>query len=169
MSLRLILTRHAKSSWNDPLLDDVDRTLNKRGQADAQRIGYWLASKGYHPKQALVSAARRTQETWSVIQSTANFDTTDSTADQGLYLASSDRIMQKLRQANADTVILIAHNPGIGDFAARFAKAAPSHPDFARYPTCATTVFDVAAYKWADVRFGTNTVLDFYIPRDLHD
>mgnify|MGYP005991337815 CR=1 FL=1 len=169
MGLRLILTRHAKSSWDDPLLDDIDRGLNARGQRDAQRVGHWLSTKGYLPAQAMISAARRTQETWSRIQSVAGIGNTEFTLHQGLYLASSDRILQQLRNAQADTVILIAHNPGIGDFAARFASAPPAHVDFARYPTCATTVFDVAAENWSQVLFGANTVVDFCIPRDLTD
>ncbi|MBU2935118.1 MULTISPECIES: SixA phosphatase family protein [Pacificibacter] len=169
MGLRLILTRHAKSSWDDPLLDDIERTLNTRGQRDADRVGLWLSAKGYHPDQAMISVARRTQETWSRIQETASTGDMECLFHQGLYLASSDRILQQLRSATAKTVILIAHNPGIGDFAARFASRLPPHPDFARYPTCATTVFDVAADSWSHIRFGQNTVLDFCIPRDLSD
>lgn len=169
MGLRLILTRHAKSSWDNPLLDDIDRSLNTRGQRDSDRVGHWLSAKGYRPAQAVVSAARRTQETWSRIQDAALLGGTECSLHEGLYLASSDRILQQLHGARGQTVILIAHNPGIGDFAARFAATPPAHADFARYPTCATTVFDVAADSWSQVRFGENTVLDFCIPRDLTD
>lgn len=169
MGLQLILTRHAKSSWDDPLLEDVDRSLNTRGQRDAQRIGLWLSAGGYHPDQALVSAARRTQETWSLISKAAPFSETECAIQQGLYLASCDCILRHLRKATAQTVILIAHNPGIGDFATRFAQSPAPHPDFARYPTCATTVFDVAADNWSEAQFGVNTVLDFCVPRDLQD
>ena len=46
---RLILTRHAKSSWDDPLTPDHDRPLNERGKAAAADLGTWLASRGYAP------------------------------------------------------------------------------------------------------------------------
>ena len=46
---RLILTRHAKSSWDDPLTPDHDRPLNERGKAAAADLGVWLASRGYVP------------------------------------------------------------------------------------------------------------------------
>ena len=49
MTLRLILTRHAKSSWDDPLMSDHDRPLNERGKAAAADLGNWLASRGYVP------------------------------------------------------------------------------------------------------------------------
>lgn len=169
MSLRLILTRHAKSSWDDPLLDDIDRSLNARGQRDAQQMGRWLGAGGYHPDQALVSAARRTQETWSLISKAAPVSETESTIHQGLYLASCDCILRHLHKASARTVVLVAHNPGIGEFASQFAQHPAPHPDFARYPTCATTVFDVAADDWSKVRFGVNKVVDFCVPRDLQD
>ena len=51
MTLRLILTRHAKSSWDDPLMSDHDRPLNERGKAAAADLGNWLASRGYVPEE----------------------------------------------------------------------------------------------------------------------
>jgi phosphohistidine phosphatase len=63
MTLRLILSRHAKSGWDDPDLSDHDRPLNARGRGDAPKVGAWLRAKGYLPDAALVSSARRTQET----------------------------------------------------------------------------------------------------------
>jgi phosphohistidine phosphatase len=167
MGLHLILARHAKSSWGDPLLEDIDRDLNTRGTNDAILIGQWLAANGYCPDEALVSAACRTQQTWSLIKTTATLDTTKVAIYDGLYLASSDQILHHIRQATGNTVLVIAHNPGIGDFATRFAKVTATHSDFARYPTCATTVFDVKASSWSDVKFGENPILDFCVPREL--
>ena len=46
---RLILTRHAKSAWDDPSMDDHDRPLNDRGRRSARALGDWLASRGYDP------------------------------------------------------------------------------------------------------------------------
>ena len=46
---RLILTRHAKSSWDDPLTPDHDRPLNDRGKAAAADLGQWFASRDYIP------------------------------------------------------------------------------------------------------------------------
>ena len=64
---RLILTRHAKSSWEDPLTPDHDRPLNERGRAAAADLGQWLASRGYVPGQVLCSDALRTRKTWAGI------------------------------------------------------------------------------------------------------
>ena len=67
MTLRLILTRHAKSSWASPTMDDHARPLNRRGESSAKAIGAWLAAQGYVPELALVSSATRTRETWALI------------------------------------------------------------------------------------------------------
>ena len=37
---RLILTRHAKSDWARPDLDDHDRPINGRGKRAARELGY---------------------------------------------------------------------------------------------------------------------------------
>ena len=161
MSLRLILTRHAKSSWdhNGP---DHDRPLNERGRNDAPRIGKWLRDHDYVPDQIQCSSAARAVETCARI----GFDTVPDTIAR-LYLASPDTMLKQLQQAQGQTVLMIAHNPGIADFAAQLATTPPTHDGFFRYPTCATTLFDFDITTWADLRFGNGTVLDFMVPRDL--
>ena len=62
---RLILTRHAKSSWDDPMTPDHDRPLNERGKAAAADLGQWLASRDYVPEEVLCSDALRTRKTFS--------------------------------------------------------------------------------------------------------
>lgn len=62
---RLILMRHAKSSWADPGQPDHDRPLNDRGIDAAARVGKWLRARGYRPDQALVSTVARAQQTWA--------------------------------------------------------------------------------------------------------
>jgi phosphohistidine phosphatase len=64
---RLILTRHAKSAWDDPAMADHDRPLNERGKAAAADLGQWLASRDYIPQEVLCSDAERTRKTWSGI------------------------------------------------------------------------------------------------------
>ena len=42
----LLLLRHAKSSWKDGSMADHDRGLNRRGEADAPRMGTYLRDQG---------------------------------------------------------------------------------------------------------------------------
>ncbi len=166
MTLRLILTRHAKSSWGQPGLGDHERPLNARGRNAAAAIGGWLTTQGYLPGQALVSSATRTQETWERIA--ARMPSAPS-ADilPRLYLAEPEDMLAALQKAQAPVVILIAHNPGSAWLAQGLANTPPAHPDFARYPTAATAILDFDAESWSDVTWGTGQVVDFTVPRDL--
>lgn len=163
---RLILTRHAKSSWDDPLTPDHDRPLNERGKAAAADLGQWLASRGYVPDEVLVSDALRTRKTWSGI-APALPGTPVLELKPALYHAGPDVMLAVLRHAQAPVVMMIGHNPGIGEFAARIVAQPPKTPDFARYPTGATLVVDFSVDSWADLQWGTGVVDDFIVPKEL--
>jgi len=166
MTKRLILTRHAKSNWDDPKVADHDRPLNERGKAAAADLGEWLASRGYIPDEVLCSDALRTRKTWSGI-APALPGTVIVQLKPTLYHASADVMLAVLRHAGADTVMIIGHNPGIAEFAARLVTRPPLNPEFARYPTGATLVAEFAIDSWADAAYGTAAPLDFIVPREL--
>ena len=67
MVRRLILMRHAKSSWADDDAADIDRVLNCRGRKSCKAVGRWLRDEGQIPDQVLCSSAARTRETWDRI------------------------------------------------------------------------------------------------------
>ena len=166
MTLTLILTRHAKSSWGDPELDDFDRTLNERGRRSADAIGAWLTSQGHLPDLVLVSGARRTVETWS--RMAHHFpDTASMASNPALYLASAQTMLGVLRTQTAPTCMMIAHNPGIADFANRITAAPHAHPRFHDYPTGATALITFEASDWSKVDWDTGNATDFTVPRDL--
>lgn len=166
MTKRLILTRHAKSSWDDPLTPDHDRPLNERGKRAATDLGQWLASRGYVPTEVLCSDALRTRETHAGIHA-ALPGAAPATLKPTLYQAGPDVMLAVLRHATADVVMMVGHNPGISEFAARLVTRAPANADFARYPTGATLVLDFPVDQWSDVTFGTGATLDFMIPREV--
>lgn len=166
MILRLILTRHAKSNWDDPLLDDFDRPLNGRGRASATAIGGWLGANGYVPDQALVSAAARTRETWARIGAELP-DTPEPKFSHKLYLASPESLFGAAKKASGKVVMLIAHNPGSAYLAEGLAAHPPQDSRFFRYPTAATTIFDFDCDSWGDISWQSGKVVDFVVPRDL--
>ncbi len=163
---RLILTRHAKSSWDDPLMPDHDRPLNERGKAAAADMGQWLASRGYVPGEVLCSDALRTRKTWSGI-APALPGTPVLELKPALYHAGPDVMLAVLRHATADTVMMIGHNPGIAEFAAKLVARPPQNPEFARYPTGATLVADFAIDSWEQLGWGSGVADDFIIPREI--
>jgi phosphohistidine phosphatase len=163
---RLILTRHAKSSWDDPLMADHDRPLNERGKMAAADLGDWLASRGYVPDEVFCSDALRTRKTWSGL-APALPGTPILTLKPALYHAGADVMLAVLRHATSDTVMMIGHNPGIAEFAARLVARPPLNPEFGRYPTGATLVADFEIADWSALDWHLGTTVDFVIPREL--
>ncbi len=159
---RLVLMRHAKSSWGDPGLDDHDRPLNKRGKAAADALGDWLRAQTIVVDQALLSSSVRTVETLQRLRIDCDRQVLDR-----LYLAGPDEMLKRLRRATGQTVLLLAHNPGIAWFARDLMQAAPDHPRFADYPTGATLVARFDIDDWSRLELGTGTLDAFVVPRDL--
>lgn len=166
MSLTLILMRHAKSAWDDPAQEDFDRPLNARGRTSAIALGPWLTEKGYLPDEVIVSGARRTVETWS--RMAHGFPaTTSMSSNPALYLASADTILGAVKAASLPTIMVIGHNPGIGQFARQIVKEPSSHDKFAQYPTGATSVITFTGSGWQDIDWGKGTLAEFVVPREL--
>lgn len=161
---RLILTRHAKSDWDDPMMDDHARPLNARGRRAALELGEWLHSRGYEPDEVLCSTATRTRETWARIAATPLEVTPTVNFVDALYQAGPDVMLKVLQKSVGDFVMIVGHNPGIAGFAAMLPAQVPADPDFRRYPTAATLVLDFEAASWGGVKMGTGSVLDFFVP-----
>ena len=166
MTKRLILIRHAKSSWDDAQLPDHERPLNPRGKRAAADLGQWLASRSYLPDEVIASDARRTQETWAGL-APALPDAPAPRLTDKLYNAGPDVMLAVLRHASGDTVLMLGHNPGIAEFAHRLVARAPLDPAFQRYPTGATLVVEFETDDWADAAPGAGVTLDFVVPREL--
>ncbi|MFN4058443.1 MAG: SixA phosphatase family protein [Roseinatronobacter sp.] len=168
MTLRLILTRHAKSDWDNPLDTDHQRPLSARGQRAAPAMGAWLAARGHVPGEALVSDATRTRETWALLAPAFGAEI-PVRFERNLYLAGPDMLRRVLRTAQAPVVMLIAHNPGIGELAQALVPRPLDHPAFLRYPTAATLIVEFDIPNWADLTQRATRILDFIVPRDLPD
>ncbi|PHS04170.1 MAG: histidine phosphatase [Blastopirellula sp.] len=109
---RLILMRHAKSSWKDGL-SDHQRTLNKRGRKNAPLIANELIQLDWEPDLVLSSDASRTRETWELMSE--QFTQSPKTIFlNSLYLAGIRDIRDAIAQADDQysTIMLIGHNPG---------------------------------------------------------
>jgi phosphohistidine phosphatase len=163
---RLILMRHAKSNWAEPGQRDHDRPLNKRGKRGAAAIGAWLKAKGHLPGHALVSNARRTQETWAGVVKVIGPAPTAYVPE--LYGAGEEAILVVLRAApDVETLLVLGHQPGIGACAARLLAGPSADADFAKFPTGATAVIDFEVEDWKDAGWGGGALADFVVPRSL--
>lgn len=169
---QLLLLRHAKSRWDDPGLSDHDRPLDSEGQADAHAMGGAIQELGLKPDLVLVSSARRTRETLERIEPLSGQPRIEKTGD--LYLANPRQILDLLAEtaAEAESVLVIAHNPGLHDLAMSLlgAQAAslgqPLGQRLARgFPTAALAEFSLAG-NWRSLPNGAR-LIRFLTPHDL--
>lgn len=162
MTKRLILMRHAKSDWDDPLLEDIDRPLNARGRDSAAALGKWLAQHGFLPDEVVSSSAVRTRETLERLALK-----TDASFKPELYLAAAGTMLGVLKGCEGDSVLMVGHNPGIADLAEALLGVTPDHSRFLDYPTGATLVCDLPIQNWAEAVPRSAQFVDFVVPRDL--
>tara|TARA_B100000925_G_scaffold281851_1_gene254066 strand:- start:3847 stop:4308 length:462 start_codon:yes stop_codon:yes gene_type:complete len=111
MHTRLIVMRHAKSSWSDASLEDHDRPLNKRGRRDAPRIAQELHDREWIPDRIRVSTSKRTLETLELMEAISDNSTID--VEPSLYLSNLSTLLQAVEEAEeGKTTMILSHNPG---------------------------------------------------------
>ena len=136
--------------------------------AELQTLRASLVDRGEDPDllpdQVLTSSALRTRETLMRLALPQDIPVH---ATRDLYLASADQIMDHLRKVQAQTVLILGHNPGIGNCAATLLATPVEHPKFRQYPSGATLVatFDIA--DWSDARWQNANARHFVVPREL--
>ena len=164
---RLLLLRHAKSSWDDPSLADHDRPLAARGHEAAQRMTEHLRSSAPPVDLVLCSSALRTTETLQHVGSA--FGDAETVVEDGLYGATADDLLDRLRRIpeEAAGVALIGHNPGVQDLAIELAEGGDDVERMrTKFPTGALAIL-VFDGPWAGLRQGGGRLVGFVTPKDL--
>lgn len=145
---RWLLMRHAKSDWNQGL-PDRERRLAPRGEADAPRMGQWILDQGIVPEVALVSPARRAQQTYQLAASTWPTAPETHTVD-ALYGGHTGDYLDALESVDRDA-ILVAHDPTMTDLVRHLAPDAPRTESGKTMPTGSVAVFEdrnLVALQW---------------------
>lgn len=168
----LLLLRHAKSSWRDPGQSDHERPLNGRGRDAADAMAARMLDQGLVPDLALVSTARRTQETWRRLCD-AWGRTPEAKVLRSLYLAPPSRLLAALCRAPAEgrRLLLLGHNPGIEHLAEGLAGPGSDGAALSRlrtkYPTAGLAVFRCDLEDWSALAAERCRLTGFQTPRAL--
>jgi phosphohistidine phosphatase len=111
------LLRHAKSSWNNPGLDDHDRPLNKRGRQTAKAIAGYFRRAKIAPDVVICSTAVRARQTLDPIAKARK--PPKVVIERGIYEGAQQTIWEQLWSLpkSAKCVLLIGHNPSLHDLA----------------------------------------------------
>lgn len=108
---RLILMRHAKAEKRSKSGEDFDRALTDTGREDAAIMGRVLADEGLVPDLVVASAAQRTRETAEAVA--AAFPKARVEVRRDLYNAPALVLLEAAETAQARTVMIVGHNPGV--------------------------------------------------------
>lgn len=167
---RLMLLRHAKSSW-PPNLADRDRPLAARGREAAPLMGGYLAEQLLLPDLVLISPAKRTVETWELVQPMLP-EKPATQFEPRIYEAPTERLFKVVQDVEpaVRTLMMIGHNPGFEALAGkltshgdRYAAARMS----AKYPTCGLAVIDFDIEDWRDLAPRSGRLDRFVTPASL--
>lgn len=165
---QLMLMRHAKSSWADADLPDIDRPLCERGRDAADKLGRWFTENDFVPDQVLVSTAVRCQETWDRVLASVSVKPTRLNLSS-IYMSAPNELLEIIKEnAKGKRVLVLGHQPTIGAVARQLrADPAPSHPVFDKYPTGATTVLGLPEGEWSDMQLGTAHLASYITPKQI--
>jgi len=162
----LVVMRHAKA---EPYADaDRDRRLTARGRAGASAAGKQLAAWGVVPDRALVSAAERTVETWTLVEEELD-GRPEVEVTEAMYSASADTVLDTLRQLPDEhrTVVYVGHNPSAA-YLATVLNDNTGDPDAIRrllagFPPSAAAVFEVDG-GWESLGEDAARLVHFHAP-----
>ena len=142
----VLLLRHAKSSWSNPSLADINRPLNKRGKRDAPRIGEFLYRQDLIPDTILCSPALRARKTAKAIAEESGYPGEIEIYDD-FYPGDPDSFIEVLSTLpdRIASALIVAHNPGLEEFLYTLSG------ESARMPTSALAEISLAIETWSEI------------------
>ena len=160
----LLVLRHAKSSWKDSSLEDHDRPLNKRGKADAPRMGKLIREQELVPDLIVSSTARRAKKTAEEVADESKFSG-EVVLEKRFYLASPVSMVEILKEIpdpSADRVMIVGHNPGQEELVRALTGADET------FPTASLAQIELPIDRWADLELTTQgKLVGLWRPKEL--
>ena len=162
MQRRLVMIRHAKSSWANPLQSDFMRPLNERGKTEAPEMGDKLKALGITPDLVIASSAKRTRQTAKRIANATGYDPENIRWEEKLYHCIPSVFEELLYEVdnNVQTLFIVAHNPGITEFVNELSPVF----NIANMPTCGMVGVNFEADEWNKFALVNHEVFLFEYP-----
>jgi len=164
-----MIVRHAKSSWDDQLVSDIERPLNKRGTKDALSIASWLKGKNYMPDQLLSSTALRAKQTTEAIVNVLGLSGDKLIYLPKLYLATPETLLDIIHACSNQffSLMLVGHNPGMEDLTKQLCRDTLPYTSDGKLLTTANFVLLEFPQKWKDVSSQNGKLIEFFRPKQL--
>lgn len=162
MSKRLIIMRHAKSSWTSGAATDHQRPLNKRGRRDAPRIAARLQELSWLPDLVIASDSERTRETWQRMK--VEFPhSIEQRFSRAFYPGGLSAITNECSMLTEDTstLLVLGHNPGWEDAVSGLCG------EWVRMTTANAALLESDADNWAQAIEATWELVEVLRPKEL--
>lgn len=167
-----MLLRHAKSSWSDPRLSDLQRPLASRGKADAKRMARYIAEHAPQIDLVLCSTAKRARQTWAAVARVLAHEP-EVRFESALYLPSLDTLLEVIRSApdQARTLLVVGHSPSLDalvmglSLSARDAALRAQVSE--KLPTGALVALTLSASSYAEAGIAPARLTSLVTPRAL--
>lgn len=158
---KLILVRHAKSSWTHNVIDH-ERPLNSKGLLDSALIANFLEAKQFKIDFVMVSDAFRTKQTSEIILPKLNINSNKIVYDHNLYDFSGDLLTQTIKKCDnsVKTLMVFGHNHAITAFVNTYGSLFIDN-----VPTCGVVTITFNTNNWEQIKKGQTTQTLF--PKDL--
>jgi phosphohistidine phosphatase len=160
---KLILIRHAKSSWKFNVIDH-ERPLNSRGLLDSQLIASCLGSKKVIADLVIISDATRTKLTSEIILSKLKINQEKVVFSHDLYDFSGSNLTQVIKDCpnNVNTLMVFGHNHAITSFVNIYGDMFIEN-----VPTCGVVIIEFNIDNWDELIQGKT--IETIFPKDLRD
>lgn len=157
----LYVVRHAKSSWDDPSLNDFDRPLSDRGLRDAPHIGKHLHSRNISPDLIITSPALRALRTCELLAAELHYPVERILKSADLYHADEDDLLDIVRgiKEGYHSVLLVAHNPGLTAFVNLLLNE-----NIHNVPTSGLVACEMEIEEWKQLDWGMGKLLFYETP-----
>lgn len=158
----LYFARHAKSSWRDAQLSDIDRPLNARGVRDAYQMGSQLQSSQILPDVMISSPAVRAFHTAIIYARQLDFPLHRVNINQLLYSGGSAGVMEVIQHVDDkhDSIMVFGHNPTF-----TYLVNELSNSDLDNVPTAGVAAISFKIDTWANCGTAVGKLEHFLYPK----
>lgn len=164
---KILVMRHAKSSWSESSLKDFDRPLNNRGLKDAPRMGRYLKDLDIIPDQLISSPALRAKQTIIKVSDELGLEKEKIIWDEDLYFRSSKSYIHALKRADEQSsIVLIAgHYPMVSDVVSTLiGRELAEH-----FSTASIACVEAYLESWGDLDQGICELKWMVKPKDIKE
>lgn len=161
---QLLICRHAKSSWRDASLSDIQRPLNKRGERDAPEMGRRLVRRGIRPDLIMTSPAVRAKTTAELYAAQLGYPLLRMQIHADQYAAAPSRLLSLVQALDPglETVLMVGHNPESTILANLLGNLG-----IANIPTSGIVALEFPVASWGEIAEGTGFLHFFDYPKKI--